>query len=71
MGPRYLTVVRTAELLGCTTKAVRQRIARGELPHRRWGRRILIPAAELEEFLEALPGQSVRQAVVAVEGRAK
>jgi excisionase family DNA binding protein len=66
--PQYLSVVSAAEVLSCTPKAVRQRIARGELPYRRWGRRVLIPVAELEEFLAALPGKSARQAVAAVEG---
>jgi excisionase family DNA binding protein len=68
MGTKYLTVVRVAELLSLTPKAVRQRIARGELPYRRWGRRVLIPASELEEFLGALPGRSARQAVATIEG---
>jgi excisionase family DNA binding protein len=64
---KYLTVTRAAEVLSCTTKAVRQRIARGALPYRRWGRRVLIPVAELEEFLAALPGKSARQAVATIE----
>jgi excisionase family DNA binding protein len=64
---KYLTVTRAAEVLSCTPKAVRQRIARGELPYRRWGRRVLIPAEELEAFMEALPGKSARQAASTVE----
>ena len=67
MGTNFFTVAAVAALLSVTPKAVRQRISRGELPYRRWGRRILIPAVELEEFLAALPGQSARQAVSAVE----
>jgi len=67
MSQKYLTVITAAEVLSCTPKAVRQRIARGELPYRRWGRRVLIPAAELEAFMEGLPGKSARQAVAAVE----
>ena len=38
----HLTVEQTAEELGLTPKAVRQRIARGQLPYRRLGRRILL-----------------------------
>ena len=64
---KYLKVAEAAPILGITQKAVRQRIARGELPYRRWGRRVLIPAQELESFLEALPGKTAKEAVAAVE----
>jgi excisionase family DNA binding protein len=64
---KYFTVTRAAEVLSCTPKAIRQRIARGELPYRRWGRLVLIPAEELEAFIEALPGKSARQAVATIE----
>jgi len=65
--PKYLRVSEIAQLLGITQKAVRQRIARGELPYRRWGRRVLIPAQELDRFLAALPGRTADEAVAAVE----
>jgi excisionase family DNA binding protein len=64
---KYLKVAEAAPILGITQKAVRQRIARGELPYRRWGRRVLIPAQELESFLEALPSKTAKEAVAAVE----
>lgn len=64
---KYLKVAEAAPILGITQKAVRQRIARGELPYRRWGRRVLIPAYELERFLASLPGKTADEAVAAVE----
>ena len=63
----HLTVVEAALVLGTTQKAIRQRIARGQIPFRRWGRRVLIPAAELERFLQALPGCTAGEAVEAAE----
>jgi excisionase family DNA binding protein len=52
---KYLKVPEAAKLLGISDKATWQRLYRGEIPHRRWGRRILIPLEELEKFLAALP----------------
>ncbi len=63
----YLTVAQVAPPLGLTEKAVRQRIARGQLPYKKLGRRVLIPADELEKFLAALPGRNADEAVAAVE----
>lgn len=64
---RYLTIPEAAELLGITERAAWQRIYRGQLPHRRWGRRVLVPLDELERFLEHLPGCSADQALHVVE----
>ena len=64
---KYLTISEATEPLGLTEKAVRQRIARGQLPYRKLGRRVLIPADELERFLAALPGKTAAEAVAAVE----
>lgn len=58
------TVAEAAAAVGITEKAVRQRIFRGEFPHRRWGRKVIIPRAELEKFLQNLPGVSAEEAVV-------
>ncbi len=64
---KHLTVEQTAEELGLTVKAVRQRIARGHLPFRKLGKRLLIPVSELEIFLATLPGRTAKEAVAAVE----
>ena len=64
---KFLTVKELAVFLGSTERAVWQRIYRGQLPCRRWGKRVLIPIDELEKFLEALPGHTAEQALDAVE----
>lgn len=56
-------------MLGMTQKAVRHRIARGELPYRRWGKRVLCPTRDIEAFLQDLPGCDVKKAVAAAEER--
>ena len=65
----YLTISEAAGPLGLSEKAVRQRIFRGQIPYRKLGRRVLIPAEELERFLAALPGKTAAEAVAAVEER--
>ena len=64
---KHLTIAQTAAELGLTPKAVRQRIARGQLPFRKLGKRVLIPTEELEKFMAALPGRAAKEAVAAVE----
>jgi excisionase family DNA binding protein len=64
---KYLTIAEAAPPSGMTEKAFRHRLARGQLPYRKLGRRILIPADELEKFLAALPGRTAEEAVNAVE----
>ena len=66
---KYLTVSEAAPPLGLTEKALRQRIFRGQIPYRKLGRRVLIPADELEQFLTTLPGTTAAEAVAAVEER--
>ncbi len=60
---KYLTIPQTAALLGITERATWQRLYRGQLPYRRWGRRVLVPLAELERFMDELPGQSADDAL--------
>jgi excisionase family DNA binding protein len=67
---KYLTIAEAAPPLGLTEKAVRQKIFRGQLPYRKLGRRVLIPAEELEQILATLPGTTADEAVAAMkEGR--
>jgi len=63
----FLTVPEAAKTLGITERAAWQRIYRGQLPHKRWGRRVMISVDELHELLAALPGISVQEAVTAIE----
>jgi excisionase family DNA binding protein len=43
-----------AKLLGMTELAARRAIERGEIPSRKWGRRIVVLAADLKAHMEAL-----------------
>jgi excisionase family DNA binding protein len=47
-----LSVAETAELLGVSRWLVQQAVRDGSLPSRRIGRRILIPVARLEAWLQ-------------------
>ena len=51
-----------AEFLGTTEKAVRQRVARRMIPFRKWGGRLLFVTAELESFVNSLPGCTLEEA---------
>lgn len=73
-GPRRLAgavldVAAAGELLGVTEKVVRARAARGLLPWRRWGGRVLFLREELLAFMAALPGVSIQQALENVGAR--
>jgi excisionase family DNA binding protein len=47
---RWLTVSEAAERLSCTPDAVRMRIHRGRLDHRRHGRRLYVSAASVDRL---------------------
>ena len=55
MEKRVFTVDEVAEQLGCHALTVRRAIARGEMPAVRVGRKVVIPAKALDEFLETRP----------------
>lgn len=48
--PRWLTVEQTAKRLSCTPDAVRMRVKRGRLEHRRQGRRIYVSAESVDRL---------------------
>lgn len=47
-----LSVAETAALLGVSRWLVLQQVQQGVLPHKRFGRRILIPRARFEAWLD-------------------
>jgi excisionase family DNA binding protein len=47
----YLTVKKTAQVLRCTTRTVRQKISDGYLRGYRNGKRILIAKKDLREYI--------------------
>jgi predicted DNA-binding transcriptional regulator AlpA len=56
---RRLTTRQVAQRLNMTPAAIYQAAARGRLPCRVWNGRLLFLAAELDEFLRALPARAV------------
>jgi len=62
-------VAATAVMLGETEKAVRTQTARGLLPHRKLGGRIIYLEREILTFLEQLPGVTLAQALANVAAR--
>ena len=53
---KYLSIDEAAALTGSTTNALYRKIERGQIPYRKWGRRVLFKQSELFAFLDALPG---------------
>lgn len=49
--PLTYTVTQAAELLGISAWAYYEAIKKNELPYRRIGRRIVVPRAQLEQWL--------------------
>jgi excisionase family DNA binding protein len=64
---KFLKVPEAAKLLGISERAAWKRLYRGELPYRRWGKRVLIPVGELETFMASLPGKSAHEAIATLK----
>jgi hypothetical protein len=74
LGPRRLDgliadVATIARELGDSEKGIRAKVARGLLPHRRLGGRVIFVRAELEGFLRRLPGVSADEALANIAHR--
>lgn len=59
---QLLDVAAASELLGCSERALRARIARRLIPYRRFSGRIVFVRSELEAFLMNLPGVTLAEA---------
>jgi hypothetical protein len=73
-GPRrldgaVLDVATMARELGDSEKGIRAKVARGLLPYRRLGVRVIFVRAEVQDFLRQLPGVSVNEALANVVAR--
>jgi excisionase family DNA binding protein len=73
-GPRrldgaVLDVATMARELGATEKTIRAQLARGLLPYRRLGARVIFVRAEVQEFLRRLPGVGLDEAIANVQAR--
>lgn len=64
---KLLTVKEAAGVLGITERAAWMRIYRNELPHKRWSRKVVVVAGELETFINSLPGPSAKEAAAKAE----
>ena len=56
----FLDTNEVAMFLGRSPKAIRKLVERGQLPHRRLGRRVIFVRTELEQFIQALPGMDIQ-----------
>jgi hypothetical protein len=75
-GPRrfngeLLDIASASQLLGCSEKSLRARVARQCVPFRRFSGRIVFRRIELEQFIEQLPGVTVQQAQANLAARHK
>jgi Helix-turn-helix domain len=62
-------VASLAARMGVSEKALRAQVARGLIPYRRFGGRIIFLADEVDAFLRQLPGVTVEQALANVTAR--
>lgn len=58
-GAAMLNVREGAHYLGTSEKSIRHLIGRGRLPHRRIGRRVVLVKAEIDAWIDTLPGVSL------------
>jgi excisionase family DNA binding protein len=60
---RYLDVQSAAIYLGTTPTAIYAAVARRQIPHRRFGRKLVFDKVELDMFVKALEGVSKDEAI--------
>jgi len=57
-----IDVASASQLLGCSQKILRARVARRIVPFRKLGGRIVFRRTELEQYIDGLPGVTVAEA---------
>ena len=67
MKKRTLTIPEAAQELGISERAVWQRVYRRQIPFRRWGKKVIVLAEELDVFIKSLPGTTAEEAVTKTE----
>ena len=55
--PQVLDIPQVAKILNRTELATRRAIERGQIPSRRWGRRVVVLATDLAAFINELPSR--------------
>ena len=68
--PLLLKPSRVARLIDVSPKVLRAMVARGEIPSRRLGGKVMIPATEFRTWLDSLPGVNATHALTALGQRA-
>ncbi len=53
--PQILDIPQVAKIVNRSELATRRAIERGQIPSRRWGRRVVVLATDLTAFLNKLP----------------
>ena len=64
--PKYLTIAEAAIYCSLSEKTIRRLIGRGELPHYRPCRSVLIALADLESYLNSVRVEAVNLDLLAV-----
>jgi hypothetical protein len=68
---QLLDIATASQLLGCTERFLRARVARRLVPFRKLGGRIMFLRAELEQFIDGLPGVTIAEAQANLVARYK
>ena len=58
-----LDVAAVAEWLGVSQDTIRARVARQQIPYRKWGKRIIFRRSEVDEYFKQLEGVSMEEAL--------
>jgi len=66
-----LDIAAASQLLGCSQKTLRARVARRIIPYRKLGKRVVFVREELVQFILNLPGVTLAEASANQEARAK
>jgi hypothetical protein len=64
-----LDVRTAAQLIGCTEKSLRARVARHVVPYKKLGKRIVFVREEILEFIRSLDGVTLAEARANQEAR--
>ena len=68
-GDAVKNIAALADSFKTTEGTIRSLVARGLLPHHRWGSRIIFLTNEVDTFLRQLPGVGVDEAIRNVKAR--
>ena len=64
-----LDISTASQLVGCSERSLRARVARHTIPFRKLDSRVVFRRSELESFIADLPGVSIEEARANAKGR--